>query len=153
MTPQAVLRSIAYTDPLDAVHALLIERAAKIFAPGQLVPLLGDGDARLRNAAADVLVIAGDAAVPLLLEMSKESDSRGAIMAVHTLTRIATPAAGAAIAATLDAATDVNVLHAAIEGVALLSVTAARPRLRSLTSTDEWLSFAAANALEMLATE
>lgn len=123
-----------------------------MFPPDDLGPPLGDDDARLRNAAADVLAMAGDSAVPLLLEMATGSESREAVMAVHTLTRIATPAAGHALAATLHAATDVNVLHAAIEGVALLNVKEALPLLGSLTSQDDWLSFAA-SAIEMLSIE
>jgi len=120
MTPQLAIHSIATSDPGTGLRDLLIDRAATVFAPEYLTPLLDLEDAPSRNAAADVLVQSGDAAVAALREVVLGGPERAALMAVQVLTRIGSRKAAKALSATLDTAKDVIVLRAVLEAVALL---------------------------------
>jgi HEAT repeat protein len=143
--PELVERLVRYAGPEIRDRALQI--GAAVFSDGRLTELLReDGDAALRNAGSEILLLRGSRSLPTVLPLLRDPEPDVVLQAVLILARLRDPRALEALYGVLSHS-DLNVVQEAILAVGRLGDGRSVPRLLPFLDGDPWVQMAALQAL------
>ncbi len=143
--PELVERLVRHAGPEIRDRAL--EIGAAVFSDDRLTELLREeGDAALRNAGSEILLLRGSRSLPTVLPLLADAEPDVVLQAVLILGRLRDPAALESLYGVLSHA-DLNVVQEAILAIGRLGDGRSVSRLLPFLEGDPWVQMAALQAL------